>query len=428
MNKIIHEITLDFSLPCARKKVYTARYDNGSRLLRFHLTDNGVPYEIGDGSKVILYGLADGVEAILADCDYEGNTVTAVINSAMSSPSATLVFLKILSADGLVLTTPSCVIVNMQSFDIDETIEKSQQYSALLTAIHEAEGSKIISVDSSGNSFVITYADGDTVTLDFEVIQGEKGEKGDKGDPGEGGVKGDRGDPGEDGKSAYQYALDGGFGGTEAEFAELLGGADGRLDTLESQISDILYKAISITSFTSSVGTAVMGSTVDNVTLSWATSKTPVTLTLDGVTLGSEETSKALTGQGITSQKTWTLKATDERGAVSEKTTTLYFRNYVIYMAATSEELAGGIPEDAVKVLSDNKARSFTVNAGEGEYIWYLVPKRLGTCSFKVGGFDGGFVLFSDSASVVNEAGYSEEYYVYVSSNPSLGVTTVEVK
>ena len=97
MNKIIHEITLDFSLPCARKKVYTARYDNGSRLLRFHLTDNGVPYEIGDGSKVILYGLADGVEAILADCDYEGNTVTAVINSAMSSPSATLVFLKILS-------------------------------------------------------------------------------------------------------------------------------------------------------------------------------------------------------------------------------------------------------------------------------------------------------------------------------------------
>lgn len=62
----------------------------------------------------------------------------------------------------------------------------------------------------------------------------EKGEKGDKGDKGDTGPKGDTGEAGPvgpkgdtgaagtDGKSAYQYAQDGGYTGTEAEFAEKL--------------------------------------------------------------------------------------------------------------------------------------------------------------------------------------------------------------
>ena len=56
-------------------------------------------------------------------------------------------------------------------------------------------------------------------------IKGEKGEKGDPGEPGEKGEKGEKGDPGEpgaDGKTAYQYAQDGGYTGTEAQFASKL--------------------------------------------------------------------------------------------------------------------------------------------------------------------------------------------------------------
>ena len=66
---------------------------------------------------------------------------------------------------------------------------------------------------------------------------GEKGEPGPKGDPGEKGepfvysdfteeqlaaLKGEPGATGADGKSAYQYAQDGGYTGTETEFAEKL--------------------------------------------------------------------------------------------------------------------------------------------------------------------------------------------------------------
>ena len=47
---------------------------------------------------------------------------------------------------------------------------------------------------------------------------GKDGEKGDKGEPGEKGVPGEKGAPGADGKSAYQYAQDGGYTGTETDF------------------------------------------------------------------------------------------------------------------------------------------------------------------------------------------------------------------
>ncbi len=48
---------------------------------------------------------------------------------------------------------------------------------------------------------------------------GEQGPKGDKGDTGDTGPAGADGQPGTDGKSAYQYAQEGGYTGTEAEFA-----------------------------------------------------------------------------------------------------------------------------------------------------------------------------------------------------------------
>ena len=51
---------------------------------------------------------------------------------------------------------------------------------------------------------------------------GAKGDPGEKGDTGPQGPKGDTGSAGANGKSAYQYAVEGGYTGTEAEFAEKL--------------------------------------------------------------------------------------------------------------------------------------------------------------------------------------------------------------
>lgn len=62
---------------------------------------------------------------------------------------------------------------------------------------------------------------GETGPAGQDGTPGEKGEPGEKGDPGEKGEtgpKGETGEPGADGKSAYQYAQEGGYTGTEEEF------------------------------------------------------------------------------------------------------------------------------------------------------------------------------------------------------------------
>lgn len=54
------------------------------------------------------------------------------------------------------------------------------------------------------------------------IPAGKDGADGAKGDKGETGAKGDKGEQGADGKSAYQYAVEGGYTGTEADFAAKL--------------------------------------------------------------------------------------------------------------------------------------------------------------------------------------------------------------
>ena len=64
--------------------------------------------------------------------------------------------------------------------------------------------------------------DGYTPVKGVDYFDGAKGDKGDKGDTGPQGEQGPQGPAGADGKSAYQYAQEGGYTGTEAEFAAKL--------------------------------------------------------------------------------------------------------------------------------------------------------------------------------------------------------------
>lgn len=195
-----------------------------------------------------------------------------------------------------------------------------------------------------------------------------------------------------------------------------------RVEALEEGLANVLYKEISITSFTNNVNPAEIGSTVTAVTLSWSFNKTPTSLMLDGESVSPTLMITSLSGVSISDKKTFTLKATDERGATTTKTTSINFYNRIRYGASTSYtdlDLSNG-------VLSNTKGRTFTVTAGEGQYIWYILPKRLGTCTFNAGGFDGGFTLFA-TETLTNASGYSEEYYIYKSDNAALGNTEVIV-
>lgn len=200
-----------------------------------------------------------------------------------------------------------------------------------------------------------------------------------------------------------------------------------KLTLLEGKIADFLYKAISVTSFTNNVGTAEIGSTVDTVKLTWALNKTPKSILIDSVAQKvSEEGSMTLTDLGLTANKTWTLKATDERDAVATKTTAVSFVNGVYYGAAAEGTLDSAFILALTRTLRGSKLSSFTVNATAGQYIWYCLPKRYGTCTFVVGGFTGGFSLV-DTVSFTNASGYVEDYYIYQSEQTGLGNLKVEV-
>ena len=199
------------------------------------------------------------------------------------------------------------------------------------------------------------------------------------------------------------------------------------LEQMKKDIGDLLYKPITINSFSNNVNTVEMGRTITTITLNWALSKTPKTLMLNSETLGNSEKTKTLNGLSIKSNTTYTLKATDEREHTVTKTTSITFLNGVYYGIAQSDaEINDALLQEFTKKLQGSKGATFTLNAGEGQHIFYAVPSRYGACSFNVGGFDGGFSKVS-TFNFTNASGHSENYDVYKSDNANLGNTTVKV-
>ena len=101
--------------------------------------------------------------------------------------------------------------------------------------IQSVEQTTTSTEDGGTNVVTVTKTDGTSST--FSVKNGSKGSKGDTGADGAAGA---------DGKSAYEYAVEGGYGGTEEEFASELGGLFG--GSTVTVLSDNLFdKSIATT-------------------------------------------------------------------------------------------------------------------------------------------------------------------------------------
>lgn len=265
-------------------------------------------------------------------------------------------------------------------------------------------------VDAKGELYTVTAVAGDTVHVS-SVVQGINlmGPQGPKGDPGEG--------------ADVPLATDSVAGkvkvGRDFDYAD-----DGTIS---------LYRAIAL-SYLNGGSNNELGSTVDSVTLTWDWNKVPSSLTLDGKDVAKGEDgafpkSASLTKLGITANRTFTLVATDARGAKSTKTTTVAFLNRAYWGVGPADATIDsafllGLANSA---LTGTRARDLSVNAGAGEHIFYAIPAALGTPTFLVGGFEGGF---SKVATIehTNASGGKASYDVYMSGNAGLGQTTVTVK
>lgn len=202
------------------------------------------------------------------------------------------------------------------------------------------------------------------------------------------------------------------------------------IETLQQQMADLLYKAISFSSVSVSPSSVLMGSTVSSVTVSWSLNKAPTTLKFNNTDVASDklvQSGSIVQSGSWTANATFTMAATDERDASASKSAALSFMNNVYYgVGNLNNSPNSSFVTGLTAELRSSKKPSITVNAGSNKYIYYAQPTRLGACSFAVGGFSGGFEA-AKTVNVTNSAGYAEDYYVYRSTNHSLGSTTVTI-
>ena len=197
--------------------------------------------------------------------------------------------------------------------------------------------------------------------------------------------------------------------GTKADEAECED-IRARLDALE-------YEEIGIKSFTAVPSVCEMGSS-NTVNLSWTLTKAAEQQNINGTPV----TGNTRQYTGVTSSVTYTLNASDGKTTAS-RALEITFANRIYYGAAADLSAVTGLSI----VLSSVKTRTFSVNAGAGDYIIYAIPARLGYVTFFSGGFEGGFEAPVEQL-LTNASGYQEMYRIYRSANASLGETTVEVR
>lgn len=229
--------------------------------------------------------------------------------------------------------------------------------------------------------------------------------------------------------SSYTYDLQDVVGIIDVEHG---GSIADRLDAFDLKLTDLQYVPIKINSFTSSFASPVEvsgGSEDFNISFTWSTSKTPVTLTLDGETLSPSATSHSVTiaNPGISS-KTFRLAATDAKAYSKGPTTatsalTIEWLNGVYYGAAAAPTK---IDNNFIRSLQRKlqKSRSFSVSnmgATGGKYFWYACPTRFGTPTFKIGGFTSALDLIAENFSFTNRNGYTETYNVWRTQNENPG-------
>lgn len=204
-------------------------------------------------------------------------------------------------------------------------------------------------------------------------------------------------------------------------------------DEYKQMIDDLSYVQIAINSISATNSDNEIGSTVRATTVTWALNKEPKTQKIKfsseaEESLETDARSKAYTGKNVTSNSIIKLTVTDERDASVSKQVTIQFRPKVYYGVSNDPN---ALESDAINALTgalaSSKARTFSANAGDGEYIVYIIPSSFGTPTFNVGGFDGGFKK-AKTIEHINASGYKQNYDIWQSVQPGLGSTSVTVK
>lgn len=186
----------------------------------------------------------------------------------------------------------------------------------------------------------------------------------------------------------------------------------------------ILYYDLSINLTCNRSTVLENGAKLTSITFEWTYNKPIVSQSFNNEGLPLDQR-RYIYNQTITSNKEFKLFATDERKTFT-RTISFQFRNGRYWGTSSNLSLENEDILELQKELSTGRGKTFTVNANEGEYIYYCYPMSWGAANFSVGGFTGGFELVGN-INFRNSLGHAEMYYIYRSTNHSLGDTVVTV-
>lgn len=192
---------------------------------------------------------------------------------------------------------------------------------------------------------------------------------------------------------------------------------------LLSRIEDLEYEPIKITSFSvDPSGPIELGNVISTPSCSWSTSRIPTSVTVNGFPADPHATDYIIGGPKLDTFTT-TLTVTDERGATDSKSIITEFCHFIYWGVSTDIDASWSTRYSS---LSNSINRTINLTTGENEYMYYMIPKSLGTAQFKVGGFDGGFDEPIER-TITNGYDIEVDYLIYKSTNSNLGTQTVVV-
>ena len=192
----------------------------------------------------------------------------------------------------------------------------------------------------------------------------------------------------------------------------------------KSALDYILYYDLVINLTCNRTTVLEVGAKLHSITFDWTYNKNIVSQSFNNEGLPIDQR-RYIFNETINSNREFKLFATDERKTFT-KTISFSFRPGRYWGTSSSTNLDNDGILSLNKELSTGRGKTFTVNANEGEYIYYCYPMSWGAGNFSVGGFTGGFDLVGN-INFTNSLGYTSMYYVYRSTNHSLGDTVVTV-
>ena len=200
--------------------------------------------------------------------------------------------------------------------------------------------------------------------------------------------------------------------------------SDTSISNVKDALDKLLYFDLAISLSSNIASTLEKGRVVDNVTFNWTYNKEVVTQKFNGVLLDNSVRSYNYTTP-FNSNKTFTLNANDGNKDFS-RNIGFSFLNGRYWGVSNASEYNSDFIKTLSKELSSSRNKTFTVNCGEGQHIFYCIPTSFGTPTFTVGGFSGGFSKVS-TIQYSNIHGHVESYDIWKSTNSNLGNTTVVV-